>query len=281
MPALNEEQIERYSRHILLPEVGGKGQKKLLEASVLCIGAGGLGSPAISYLAAAGVGRIGIIDDDVVDISNLQRQIIHTTADIGKPKVDSAKRMVEAINPDVDVEIINGRINIENVMEIVGRYDAVLQGSDNFPTRYLINDTCFYLKKPLFDGAVLRFEGQATNYLTGPDAPCYRCLYEEPPPPGEVPSCQEAGVLGAVVGIIGTIQATEFLKHVLGIGESLTGRLLRLDALDMTMRTVKVRKRPGCPLCGENPTITELIEYDDSCDIRTARRAPVPTEPVG
>lgn len=268
MPPLSEEQIERYSRHILLPEVGGKGQKKLLDASVMCIGAGGLGSPAILYLAAAGVGRIGIIDDDVVDLSNLQRQILHGTADVGRSKAVSAKESVEAINPDCQVEIIEGRLDITNVMDILGRYDAVIQGCDNFPTRFLVNDACFYLGKPLFDGAVLRFEGQASNFLTGPDAPCYRCLYAEPPPPGMVPSCQEAGVLGAVVGTIGTIQATEFLKWALGIGDSLTGRLLRYDALAMTIRTHKLQKDPDCPLCGANPTITELIEYDESCEIR-------------
>lgn len=267
MPALTEEQIERYSRHILLPEVGGKGQRKLLDSSVLCIGAGGLGSPAILYLAAAGVGRIGVIDDDCVDISNLQRQILHTTADIGRPKALSAKETAEAINPDVNVEIIEKRIDIGNVMDLVGRYDAVIDGCDNFPTRFLVNDACFYLKKPLFFGAVLRFDGQASSFFTGPDSPCYRCLYPEPPPPGLIPSCQEAGVLGAVVGTIGIIQATEFLKFSLGVGGSLAGRLILYDALNMEFRTVKLHKDPQCPLCGENPTITELIEYDDSCEI--------------
>lgn len=272
MAPLTDAQIERYSRHILLPEVGGKGQKKLLNASVLCVGAGGLGSPIILYLAAAGVGRIGVIDDDVVDTSNLQRQILHRTEDVGRPKVDSAKRVVEAINPDVTIETHRGRITRENVMDLIGRYDAVIQGCDNFPTRFLVNDACFYQKKPLFDGAVLRFDGQVTTYLTGPEAPCYRCLYPEPPPPGLVPSCQEAGVLGAVVGTIGVIQATEFLKWAMGIGETLAGRLIIHDALSMTFREVKVRKDPECPLCGPNPTITELIEYDESCEIRAAAR---------
>jgi adenylyltransferase/sulfurtransferase len=272
MPQLTEQQIERYSRHILLSEVGGKGQQKLLESSALCIGAGGLGSPVILYLAAAGVGRIGVIDGDVLDLSNLQRQIAHTTADLGQPKVKSAKRAAEAINPDVKIETYQERITKDNVMDLVGRYDAVIQGCDNFPTRFLVNDACFFLKKPLFDGAVLRFEGQATNFLTTPDAPCYRCLYAEPPPPGLVPSCQEAGVLGAVVGTIGTIQATEFLKWAIGTGDTLTGKLLQFDALSMTFRTVKLRKDPDCPLCGENPAITELLEYDESCEIRARAR---------
>lgn len=268
MAPLNDEQIERYSRHILLPEVGGKGQQKLLDSSVLCIGAGGLGSPVILYLAAAGVGKIGIIDADEVDLSNLQRQIIHSTGDIGRPKALSAKESVAALNPGVEVEIIEHRLDSTNVMDIIGRYDAVIDGTDNFPTRFLVNDACYFLMKPLFFGSVLRFEGQASAFLTSPDAPCYRCLYEEPPPPGEVPSCQEAGVLGAVVGTIGIIQATEFLKWSAGIGDPLTGRLIIYDALAMTFRTVKLRKRKTCPLCGENPTITELMEYDETCELR-------------
>lgn len=268
MPALTDLQIERYSRHILLPEVGGKGQKKLLDSSVLCIGAGGLGSPVILYLAAAGVGRIGVIDADAVDISNLQRQIAHTTADIGRMKAISAQESVRAINPDVQVDVYLERINLRNVTQLVAKYDAVIDGTDNFPTRYLVNDACFFLKKPLFYGAVLRFEGQASAFLTSPDAPCYRCLFAEPPPAGMVPSCQEAGVLGAVVGTIGIIQATEYLKWALGIGASLAGRLVRYDALGMEFRTVKLRKQPDCPLCGSNPTITELVEYDESCELR-------------
>jgi molybdopterin/thiamine biosynthesis adenylyltransferase len=269
--ALSEEQIDRYSRHILLPEVGGKGQGKLLKSSVLCIGAGGLGSPVIYYLAAAGVGRIGVIDDDNVEISNLQRQIIHTTADIGRPKAVSAKEKVEALNPDVKVELHHTRINAANVMDLVSQYDAVIDGCDNFPTRFLVNDACFFQKKPLFYGSVLRVDGQASAFLTSPDAPCYRCLYEEPPPPGLVPSCQEAGVLGAVVGTIGIVQATEFLKWAIGIGDSLAGRLIIYDALGMTFRTVKLRKNPDCPLCGPNPTITELMEYDEACELRAAK----------
>jgi molybdopterin/thiamine biosynthesis adenylyltransferase len=271
MPPLTDHQIERYSRHILLPEVGGKGQKKLLESSVLCIGAGGLGSPVIMYLAAAGVGRIGVIDGDVVDVSNLQRQIAHSTADIGRPKVESAKESAEAINPDTKIETYRDRITKSNIMELVGRYDAVIDGCDNFPTRFLVNDACFYLKKPLFYGSVLRFDGQASTFLTSPQAPCYRCLFPEPPPPGMVPSCQEAGVLGVTVGTIGVIQATEFIKWAVGIGASLEGRLVIYNALDMEFRTVKLRKDPDCPLCGPNPTITELIEYDEACEIRAHR----------
>jgi len=273
MAALTDLQIERYSRHILLPEVGGKGQKKLLDSSVLCIGAGGLGSPIVLYLAAAGVGRIGLIDADVVDISNLQRQIAHRTADIGRAKVESAKEKAEAINPDTKIEVYRDRITKSNIMELVGKYDAVIDGCDNFPTRFLVNDACYFLKKPLFYGAVLRFDGQASTFLTSPDAPCYRCLYPEPPPPGLVPSCQEAGVLGATVGTIGVIQATEFLKWALGIGTSLEGRLLFYDALGLDFRTVKLRKNPDCPLCGPNATIKELIEYDESCDLRNGSEA--------
>ncbi|MBI1785735.1 molybdopterin-synthase adenylyltransferase MoeB [Candidatus Sumerlaeota bacterium] len=271
MAGLDEKQVERYSRHILLPEVGGKGQQKLLNSSVLCIGAGGLGSPVVMYLAAAGVGRIGLIDGDVVDVSNLQRQIAHSTADIGRPKVESAKETAEGINPDVKVEAMRGLVTKENVMDLIGRYDAVIDGCDNFPTRFLVNDACYFLKKPLFSGAVLRFEGQVSDFLTSPEAPCYRCLYPEPPPPGMVPSCQEAGVLGVTVGTIGLIQATEFIKWVLGIGELLTGRLIIYDALGMDYRTVKLRKNPECPLCGPNPTITELVEYEEACEVRANR----------
>ena len=270
MSPLSEEQIERYSRHILLPEVGGKGQEKLLRSSVLCIGAGGLGSPVLLYLAAAGVGRIGVIDPDCVDLSNLQRQILHGTADIDRPKVDSAKETALAINPDIEFEAIQERIHKDNALDLIAGYDAVIDGCDSFPTRFLVNDACFRVGKPLFYGSVFRFEGQASVFLTGPDAPCYRCLFPEPPPPGLVPSCQEAGILGAIVGTIGVIQATEFLKHALGIGSSLAGRLLIYDALEMSFRTVKLRKNPDCPLCGRNPTITELIEYDEACEVRAS-----------
>lgn len=266
--ALNEQQIERYSRHILLPEVGGKGQQKLLNSSVLCIGAGGLGSPIVMYLAAAGVGRIGLIDADVVDVSNLQRQIAHSTADIGKPKVLSAKESALAINPECVIETYQDRITKQNVMDLISKYDAVIDGCDNFPTRFLVNDACYFQKKPLFYGSVLRFDGQASSFLTSPDAPCYRCLYAEPPPPGLVPSCQEAGVLGVTVGTIGLMQATEFIKWVLGIGNSLAGRLIMYDALNAEYRTVKLRKNPECPLCGPNPTISELIEYEEACELR-------------
>lgn len=269
MTNLTDDQVERYSRHILLPEVGGKGQERLLGSSVLCIGAGGLGSPVVLYLAAAGVGRIGVIDDDRVELSNLQRQILHATSDIGRPKAQSARESVEALNPDVEIEAIEGRITKDNARELIARYDAVIDGCDNFPTRFLVNDACFFGGKPLFYGSVLRFEGQASVFLTSPEAPCYRCLFAEPPPPGLVPSCQEAGVLGAIVGTIGVMQATEFLKWALGgIGDSLVGRLVIYNALEMSFREVKLRKNPDCPLCGPNATITDLIEYDESCELR-------------
>ncbi len=265
MARLSEDQIERYSRHILLPEVGGGGQKRLLESSALCIGAGGLGSPVILYLAAAGVGRIGVIDGDVVDVTNLQRQIAHATADLGRPKVLSAKETAEAINPDVRVETYHERLTKDNAADLIARYDAVIDGSDNFPCRFLVNDACFFARKPLISGAVLRFEGQVSTFLSGPEAPCYRCLFSEPPPPGLVPSCQEAGILGAIVGTIGTIQATEFLKLVLGVGRLLTGRLVIYNALTLEFREIKLRKDPKCPLCGAHPTVTELLEYDETC----------------
>jgi adenylyltransferase/sulfurtransferase len=271
MTRLTDQQIERYSRHILLSEVGGRGQERLLGASVLCIGAGGLGSPVILYLAAAGVGRIGVIDPDRVDLSNLQRQILHSTADLGRPKAESAEESVRALNPDVRMETIQGRIDASNARDLIARYDAVIDGCDNFPTRFLVNDACFFMKKPLFYGSVLRFEGQASVFLESPETPCYRCLFPEPPPPGSVPSCQEAGILGAIVGTIGVIQATEFLKFALGVGTSLAGRLLIYNALDMTFRTLKLRRDPACPLCGEKPTIRDLVEYDETCEVRAAK----------
>jgi Dinucleotide-utilizing enzymes involved in molybdopterin and thiamine biosynthesis family 2 len=264
-----EEQIKRYARHIILPEVGGKGQEKLLNSKVLVIGAGGLGSPAILYLAAAGVGTIGIVDFDVVDFSNLQRQMIHNTERVGTPKVESAKKTVEMLNPDVKVITYNTRISKENIMDIIKDYDVVLDGTDNFPTRFLINDACYFAGKPLVSAAMLRFEGQVSvfDYRIKEQSPCYRCLFPEPPPPGLVPSCQEAGILGSIGGIMGCIQATEAIKLILGIGEPLVGKLLIMDALSMDFRKVKLRKDPNCPLCGEKPVIKELIEYEQVCDV--------------
>lgn len=264
-----EEQIKRYARHIILPEVGGKGQEKLLNSKVLVIGAGGLGSPAILYLAAAGVGTIGIVDFDVVDLSNLQRQIIHNTERVGTPKVESARKTVEMLNPDVKVITYNTRISKENIMDIIKDYDVVLDGTDNFPTRFLINDACYFAGKPLVSAAMLRFEGQVSvfDFRMKEQSPCYRCLFPEPPPPGLVPSCQEAGILGSIGGIMGCIQATEVIKLILGIGEPLVGKLLIMDALSMDFRKVKLRKDPNCPLCGEKPVIKELIEYEQVCDV--------------
>lgn len=256
-----DDQLQRYSRHIILPEVGGKGQKKILNARVFVVGAGGLGCPVGYYLAAAGIGTIGIIDNDTVELSNLQRQIAHSTKTLGVHKVDSAKATFEALNPDVNVIGIKERINKSNIMDLIKDYDIVVDGSDNFPTRYLVNDACVLLKKPLVSGAILKFEGQVTTVLPG-EGHCYRCLFEEMPPPGLVPSCQEAGVLGAITGVVGALQATEVLKLVLGKGDVLKNTLLIYDALRTTFRRVKVPKNPACPVCGENPTIKELQDYD-------------------
>lgn len=251
-----EEQIRRYSRHIILQEVGGKGQKKLLSSKVLCIGAGGLGSPIIQYLAAAGVGTIGIVDDDVVDLSNLQRQVIHG-GNVGIPKVESARQNVEKLNPDVNVSIYEQRIAPDNILDIINDYDIVVDGSDNFATRYLVNDACVLSKKPLSHGSIFRFEGQVTTILPG-EGPCYRCIFEHAPPAGMVPSCQEAGVIGVLPGIIGVIQATEVIKYLLGIGELLTDRLIFYDAFNMSFDEIKIRKNPSCPVCGEKPSITSI-----------------------
>ena len=264
---LREDQIERYSRQILLPHVGGKGQKKLLDARVLAIGAGGLGSPAAFYLAAAGVGTLGILDFDVVDLSNLQRQILHTTADIDRPKVESAAETLRALNPDVNVVKHNERLTAENALRIFEDYDVVVDGCDNFVTRYLTNDACVILGKPNVHGSVLLFEGHVTVFDPA-RGPCYRCQYPEPPPPGSVPSCQEAGVLGVLPGVVGTLQAVETLKLILDIGKPLVGRLLHFDALDMKFREFKLRKDPRCPICGEEPTITKLIDYEEFCGLR-------------
>ena len=271
-----EEQIERYSRHIILPEVGGVGQQKLLDSKVFVLGAGGLGSPALYYLAAAGVGTIGVADADAVDLSNLQRQIIHDNNRIGVPKVESAKQSIEALNPDVKVNAINERLTADNIRDVLKDYDVILDGSDNFPTRFLMNDACFFEGKPLVSGSMFRFDGQVSIFdpkgdPTGGDNPCYRCLYPEPPPAGLVPSCQEAGVLGALPGVIGVLQAVEAIKLVLGVGDTLAGYLLIFDALRMTFRKVKVRKDPECALCGAGATITELITYEESCVVAAAR----------
>jgi len=264
-----EEQIERYSRHIILPEVGGKGQARLLGSKVFILGAGGLGSPALLYLAAAGAGTIGVADADRVDLSNLQRQIIHTTKNIGIPKTQSAKKAIEDLNPDVKVIVYNERLTKENIRNIIKGYDIVLDGSDNFPTRFLMNDASFFEKKTLVSGSMFRFEGQVSVFKPHQGYPCYRCLYPEPPPKGLVPSCQEAGVLGALAGVIGVLQAVETVKEILGIGETLAGHLMLFDALRMSFKKLRVRKDPGCALCGGNPSIKELITYEEVCELRT------------
>jgi adenylyltransferase/sulfurtransferase len=264
---LNNDEIRRYSRHLILPEVGLSGQKKICSTSVLCIGAGGLGSPIVMYLAAAGIGKLGILDFDSVDYSNLQRQIAHGTEDVGRPKTQSAKETINAINPNVEVVLHNARITSENALDLIRPYDIVVDGTDNFPTRYLTNDACVLLKKANVYGSIFRFEGQASVFAPHLGGPCYRCLYPEPPPPGMVPSCAEGGVLGVLPGIVGTIQATEILKLAIGKGSSLIGRLLLFNALDMKFRELKLRRDPQCPICGENPTITELIDYEMFCGI--------------
>lgn len=271
-----EEQIERYSRHIILPEVGGKGQAKLLKSKVFVLGAGGLGSPALLYLAAAGVGTIGVADGDCVDMSNLQRQIIHNNERIGKSKVLSAKESITALNPDVKVDAFHGRLTVDNIGKIIRGYDVLLDGSDNFPTRFLMNDAAFFEQKTLVSGSMFRFDGQVTVFKPHKGFPCYRCLYPEPPPKGLVPSCQEAGVLGALPGVIGVLQAIEAIKEVLGIGDTLAGYLLVFDALKMTFRKVKVRKDQECALCGEKPAIKELTAYqEDACDWKPAAKCEV------
>ena len=266
---LSNEEIARYSRHLIMPEVALEGQKKLKSARVLIIGAGGLGSPLALYLAAAGIGTLGIVDFDVVDESNLQRQIIHGTSDVGRKKMESARDRIEDINPNVEVETYEEALSSENALEIFADYDVIVDGTDNFPTRYLVNDACVLLNKPNVYGSIFRFEGQASVFYAE-EGPCYRCLYPEPPPPGLVPSCAEGGVLGILPGAIGTIQATETAKLLLGIGEPLIGRLLLYDALNMRFREMKLRKDPNCPVCGENPTVTELIDYQEFCGIPQA-----------
>ena len=275
--ALTPEQVTRYSRHIIMPQVGSTGQRKIIGSKVVIIGAGGLGSPVALYLALAGVGTLGIVDFDIVDLTNLQRQILHHNDDIGRSKVQSAKETLQSYNPDVNVVTHEAPLTSDNAIEIISQYDIVVNGADNFPARYLVNDACVFLKKPLVDGSILLFEGQATVYLPGKG--CYRCLFPAPPPPGLVPSCAEAGVLGALCGLVGSIQASETLKLILGIGDSLSGRLLIVDALGMDMRTLKIRRDPTCVVCGEAPTITELIDYEAFCGgASTGANAPAQVE---
>jgi adenylyltransferase/sulfurtransferase len=270
---LNNDEILRYSRHLIMPEVGMEGQLKLKAARVLCIGAGGLGSPLALYLAAAGVGTLGIVDFDVVDYTNLQRQIIHSTADVGRKKLDSAAEKLKAINPFLNIQKFETRLSSDNALELFRDFDIVADGTDNFPTRYLVNDACVLTGKPNVYGSIFRFEGQASVFATE-EGPCYRCLYPEPPPPGLVPSCAEGGVLGILPGLVGVMQATEVIKLILGKGEPLIGRLLLIDALGMKFRELKLRKNPDCPACGKHPTITKLIDYQEFCGIR-GEEAPV------
>lgn len=267
-----QEQLTRYSRHFLLPEVGEEGQAKLLDAKVLMVGAGGLGSPSAYYLAAAGVGTLGIVDHDVVDLSNLQRQILHTNDRIGEPKTESAKQTLQALNPDVRVIPYRERLTSENIMEIIKDYDIIVDGCDNFPTRYLVNDACVMSGKPNVHGSIFQFDGQVSVFYPG-HGPCYRCLYPEPPPPGMAPSCAEAGVLGVLPGLIGTIQALETIKLILGKGDSLVGRLLCFNTLSMEITTLKLKADPACPMCGEKPTIKELIDYEEFCGLRAVSAA--------
>lgn len=269
---LSKDQIARYSRHLIMPEVGVEGQEKLCQAKVLCIGAGGLGSPLALYLAAAGVGHLGIVDFDVVDFSNLQRQIIHSEANLGRSKAESAKERILSINSSIDVEIYKERLTVDNALQLVEQYDIVVDGTDNFATRYLVNDACVLLKKPNVYGSIFRFEGQASVF-DAQRGPCYRCLYPEPPPPGMVPSCAEGGVLGVLPGLVGCIQATEIIKLILGKGEPLIGRLMIIYALDMKIRELKLRKDPNCPICSDHPSITSLIDYDEFCGIARGQEA--------
>ena len=269
--ALSNDEILRYSRHLIMPEVGMEGQLKLKAAKALCIGAGGLGSPLAMYLAAAGVGTIGIVDFDVVDFTNLQRQIIHSTADVGRKKLDSAAETITGINPFVNVRKFETRLSSENALELFRDFDIIIDGNDNFPTRYLVNDACVLTGKPNVYGSIFRFEGQASVFATK-EGPCYRCLYPEPPPPGLVPSCAEGGVLGILPGLVGVIQATEAIKLILGSGDTLIGRLLLVDAMGMNFRQLRLKKNPDCPACGKNPTITKLIDYQEFCGIRGEER---------
>ena len=266
LPQLTNEDIARYSRHLILPEVGMEGQQKLKAAKVLCVGTGGLGAPLALYLAAAGIGTLGLVDFDVVDESNLQRQVIHSTPDVGRPKIDSAAEKLQALNPRLNIVKHETMLTSQNALEIISQYDIVADGTDNFPTRYLVNDACVLTGKPNSYASIFRFEGQASVF-GAEDGPCYRCLYPEPPPPGLVPSCAEGGVLGILPGLLRVIQATEVIKLILGKGEPLIGRLLLVDALNMHFRQLKLRKNPECPVCGTHPTVTELIDYQQFCGI--------------
>ena len=270
--ALTPDQVKRYSRHIIMNDVGSKGQRALMQSKALIIGAGGLGSPSAIYLSLAGVGTVGIVDFDVVELSNLQRQVLHHTSDVGRPKVQSALDNIKSYNPDVNVVLHETRLESDNAMDIIGQYDLVINGADNFATRYLVNDACYLLNKPLVDGSILIFDGQATVFLPGEG--CYRCLFPSPPPPGMVPNCAEAGVLGALTGLVGSIQATEALKYFLGIGDSLSSRLLLIDALSMSFREVRLKRNPKCPLCGDSPTVTELIDYEVFCGVAEPQQEP-------
>jgi molybdopterin/thiamine biosynthesis adenylyltransferase/rhodanese-related sulfurtransferase len=271
---LTNDEILRYSRHLVLPEVGMEGQRKLKAARVLCVGAGGLGSPVALYLAAAGVGTMGLVDFDVVDFTNLQRQVIHTTADVGRKKLDSASEKIAAINPNVQLKRFETRLTSENALQILAGFDMVVDGTDNFPTRYLVNDACVLTGIPNVYGSIFRFEGQASVFATA-DGPCYRCIYPEPPPPGLVPSCAEGGVLGILPGLLGVIQATEAVKLIIGVGDPLIGRLLLVDALGMQFRQMRLRKNPDCPVCGQHRTVTKLIDYNQFCGIRGEEIVPV------
>jgi molybdopterin/thiamine biosynthesis adenylyltransferase/rhodanese-related sulfurtransferase len=278
----SNDEIARYSRHLIMPEVTLDGQKRIKAASVLCIGTGGLGSPIALYLAAAGIGRMGLVDFDVVDFSNLQRQILHGTDDVGRKKLNSARDRIKAVNPNVQVDLHDMMFRSENAMQVVQDYDIVIDGTDNFPTRYLSNDVCVLTKKPNIYGSIFRFDGQCTVFAPHLGGPCYRCMFPEPPPPGMVPSCAEGGVLGVLPGIIGVMQAIEAIKLILGIGESLIGRLVSFDALQLRFKEFKIRKDPSCPICGDHPTIHELIDYDQFCgipqaDAEAAKELDVPT----
>ncbi len=272
------EQVQRYARHLILPEVGGAGQRKLLNTSVLLLGAGGLGSPAAMYLAAAGIGRTGIVDFDDVDASNLQRQIVHGTSDVGRPKATSAAETLRALNPDVEVVEHRVHVNSENALDIFRPYDVIVDGTDNFPTRYLANDAAFFLAKPLVHGAIYRFEGQLAMFDAAGGSGCYRCLFPTPPPPGAVPSCAEAGVFGVLPGIVGSMMAFETIKHVLGIGRGLIGKLLIFEGIDMDFRKVNLRRNPACPLCGDSPTVTGLIDYEVFCGAPAVEPSVAPAE---
>ncbi|MDE3155091.1 MAG: molybdopterin-synthase adenylyltransferase MoeB [Acidobacteriota bacterium] len=273
LPTLSNDEVKRYSRHLIMPEVGMDGQRRLKAARVLCIGAGGLGSPVAMYLAAAGVGTLGLVDFDTVDVSNLQRQILHGTPDVGRPKLDSARDRLHALNPEIAIETYETALSSQNALSVFEPWDIIVDGTDNFPTRYLVNDACVLLGKPNVYGSIFRFEGQASIFAAE-NGPCYRCLYPEPPPPGLVPSCAEGGVLGVLPGIIGTIQATEAIKLIIGAGEPLVGRFLIFDALRMRFRELKLRRDPECPVCGERPTVRELIDYEQFCGVKPAAQPP-------